>query len=186
MPNSRRKIVPNYSEVAKLVKRYRLEGKSIVLTQGSFDMVHIGHGRYLEKAKKHGDVLIVGVDEDKKIKKRKGPGRPVVPEKERLEMLTFFASVDHVVLKPLNAPKWQLIRLVKPDVLIATAETYTKEQIKKLEKICGQVVVLPYQATTSTSAKIRRLQLDFVNRFSSLLSEKIDRAVKEVIREMKK
>ncbi len=186
MPNSRRKIISSYSEVAKLVKRYRLEGQSIVLTQGSFDMVHIGHGRYLEKAKKHGDILIVGVDDDQKIRKRKGQSRPIVPEKERLEMLSFFSSVDYVVLKPLKATKWQLIRLIKPDVLIATADTYTPDQLKKLEKICGKVVVLPYQATTSTSAKIRRLQLDFVNRFSNLLSEKIDRAVKDVIKEMKK
>jgi len=186
MPSSRQKIVPNYTEVAKLVKKYRQADKTIVLTQGSFDMVHIGHGRYLEKAKKHGDVLIVGVDSDEKIKKRKGLDRPVVPEKERLEMLSFFASVDHVVLKPAKAPKWQLIKLIKPDVLIATADTYNKQQLKQLNSICRQVVVLPYQATTSTSAKLRRLQLGFVNRFSNLLSEKIDLAVKEVLREMKK
>jgi D-beta-D-heptose 7-phosphate kinase/D-beta-D-heptose 1-phosphate adenosyltransferase len=182
--NSRQKIVANYSDIAKLVKQYRQNQQSIVLTQGSFDMVHIGHGRYLEKAKKHGDVLIVGVDDDAKIRMRKGEGRPIVPEKERLEMLSFFASVDHVVLKPVKAPKWQLIKLIKPDVLIATADTYTQPQIKQLKQICGRVVVLPYQATTSTSAKLRRLQLDFVNRFSDLLSHKIDKSVKEVLREM--
>ena len=183
--HSRYKIVPSYSEMAKLVKKLRLEKKQIVLTQGSFDMVHIGHGRYLEKAKKHGDVLIVGVDSDKKIRVRKGPDRPIVPEKERLEMLSFFASVDYVVIKPLKAPKWQLIKIIKPDTLIATTDTYNQDQLKKLKQICGRVVVLPYQATTSTSAKLRRLQLGFVKRFSQLINAKIDKAVKEVLKEMK-
>ncbi len=183
---ARQKIVANYSDVAKLAKKYHQEEKAIVLTQGSFDLVHIGHGRYLEKAKKYGDVLFVGLDEDKKIKARKGQGRPVVPEKERLEMLAFFSSVDHVVLKPFQAPKWQLIKLIKPAVLVCTRQTYNATQLKRLNQICGRVVVLPYQATTSTSAKLRRLQLDFVNRFSELLSQKIDQAVKQVLSEMKK
>jgi len=117
---ARQKIVANYSDIAKLAKKYHQENKAIVLTQGSFDMVHIGHGRYLEKAKKHGDVLFVGLDEDEKIRIRKGEGRPIVPEKERLEMLAFFASVDHVVLKP-----FKIHHTPKPKQITITASNKT-------------------------------------------------------------
>src|SRR3989304_5889449 len=93
------KIVRDYALVAQFVEKERRDGKKIVLTQGSFDMLHIGHARYCKEAKKHGDLLIVGVDSDEKIKARKGPDRPIVPEDERLEMLTYLSSVDLVVLK---------------------------------------------------------------------------------------
>lgn len=178
-------IIQDYSHLPQLVQTYRDQGNTIVLTQGSFDMIHIGHGRYLDKAKSHGDILIVGVDSDDKIKVRKGPNRPVVPEKERLEMLTYLRSVDHVVLKPLNSPKWQLIETIQPDVLIATESTYSPAQIKKLARWCSKVVVLKPQATTSTSAKLRRLQIGFVQQFSDKLTEKITQAIDEVLVELK-
>ena len=73
--------------MADLVKHCRGLGLKIVLTQGSWDMVHIGHARYLEEAKRHGDFLIVGTDSDKKIRERKGPDRPVVPQDERLNIV---------------------------------------------------------------------------------------------------
>ena len=133
--------------------------KKIVLTSGSFDMLHIGHCRYLCHAKSKGDILFVGVDSDSKIKKRKGPDRPVVPQDERMEMLTYIDQVDHVILKKISEPKWELIKLIKPDILIATADTYTKLQAKELLEFCGKVVVLRRKATTSTSAKIRLVQI---------------------------
>lgn len=165
------KIVPNYQNITKLVEKYRQQNKKIVLTQGSFDMVHIGHGRYLQAAKESGDVLFVGLDSDEKIRHRKGPDRPVVPQEERLEMLCYLNSVDHVVLKELKRPKWELIKIIQPDVLVATKETYNQPQIKDLEKICGQVLVLEPRATTSTSAKIRRIQLGLVNKIETLLED---------------
>ena len=130
-----------------------------MLTQGTYDMVHVGHGRYLQEAKKRGDVLIVGVDSDEKVRQRKGVGRPIVPEEERVEMLTYFSSVDHVVIKPLQAEKWSLIKLVRPDVLIVTEEAYTPVQLEQLSQFCGRVEVLSRKALTSTSAKIRRVQM---------------------------
>ena len=149
-------------------------------------MIHIGHGRYLEKAKEHGDILVVGVDDDEKVSARKGPNRPVVPQNERLEMLTYLKSVDYVILKPLSAPKWQLIKMIRPDILIATEETYDAKQLEQLKKWCGQVLVLKAQATTSTSAKIRRLQIGFVKVFSEKLTEKVQRAINEILVELKK
>lgn len=153
------KKILTYQQLTKVVKAHRDLEQTIVLTQGTYDMVHVGHGRYLQDAKKRGDVLIVGVDSDEKVRQRKGVGRPIVPEEERVEMLTYFSSVDHVVIKPLQAEKWSLIKLVRPDVLIVTEEAYTPVQLEQLSQFCGRVEVLLRKALTSTSAKIRRVQM---------------------------
>lgn len=168
-----------------LVEKYRKEGKSIVLTQGVFDLVHIGHARYCQEAKKYGDVLIVGVDSDEKVRFRKGPDRPIVPQEERLEMLTYLRSVDAVVLKELKAEKLSLIKTVRPDVLVATRDTYSPDRLKELEQYCGKVVVLDPMATTSTSAKIRRLQIGAAKKIGETLSAKLIVTIEEVLRELK-
>lgn len=178
-------ISTSYDELSTLALEYRIEHKSIVLTQGSFDMLHIGHGRYLHEAKKHGDILFVGVDSDDKIKARKGPDRPVVPEEERLEMLTYLKSVDHVVLKPLNSPRWDLIKKIKPDVLIATKETYSKKDLVNLKKFCKKIVVLDPMATTSTSAKIRLVQIGAAKKMTKTISNRVISALEEVLEELK-
>ena len=178
-------IIPDYDRAAEIAQHYRSQGKTIVLTQGSFDMIHIGHGRYLDRAKEEGDILIVGVDSDEKIRSRKGPDRPVVPEGERLEMLTYLKSVDHVILKETTKEKWELIKLIRPDVLIATASTYTDQQLEDLRQFCGTVKVLEPQATTSTSAKLRLLQIAFAHNFSSMLAQRIETAIGEVMAEYK-
>jgi len=183
--NNGYKIAKDYKLVADYVKQQRQRHKKIVLTQGSFDMLHIGHARYCKEAKSYGDILIVGVDSDQKIKKRKGEDRPIVPEDERLEMLTYLTSVDLAVLKKLSAPKWELIKIIKPDVLIATKETYKPEQIEELKKICGQVVILDPMAVTSTSAKIRLLQMGAAKKIESVLTNKLIRTIEEVLSELK-
>jgi D-glycero-beta-D-manno-heptose 1-phosphate adenylyltransferase len=179
------KCILNLDELQAAVKYCRRKGKKIVLTQGSWDMVHIGHARYFMEAKKHGDVLIVGVDSDEKIRQRKGPDRPVVPENERLEMVAHLRYVDLVILKDYDAPKWQLTKLVNPDILIATKETYTTEQIKELEKHCGKVVVLEPRATTSTSAKIRRMQISTAKKLEEKLTPRILKAIERSLKEIK-
>jgi D-beta-D-heptose 7-phosphate kinase/D-beta-D-heptose 1-phosphate adenosyltransferase len=179
------KIILDYEAIPPLVEMYRELGKTIVLTQGSFDMLHIGHGRYLEQAKSHGDILFVGVDSDDKIRFRKGPDRPVVPEEERLEMLTYLSSVDHAVLKQLSAPKWELIKTIRPDVLIATQATYSPKQILELERYCGKVIVLEPMATTSTSAKIRLVQLGAAKKLGTVLTDKLIATIEEVLSEVK-
>jgi rfaE bifunctional protein nucleotidyltransferase chain/domain len=179
------KIITDIQKVSALVEKYRAAGKKIVLTQGVFDLVHIGHARYCEEAKKYGDVLIVGVDSDEKVRFRKGPDRPIVPQEERLEMLTYLRSVDCVILKKLDEPKWHLIKLVKPDVLVATKENYTEDKIKELHEFCKKVVVLDPMATTSTSAKIRRLQIGAAKKIGTTLSSRLVKAIEEVLEEIK-
>ncbi len=183
--NFKDRFIKDYNRIRHLVGHFRGLGCKIVLTQGTYDMVHIGHARYLEEAKRHGDFLIVGVDSDEKVRARKGPDRPVVPQEERLEMLTHLRCVDVVFMKELNAPKWSLIRAVRPDVLIATKETYTEKQLKELKKYCEVVVVLDPQATTSTSAKIRLLQLGAARRVEQALTPKLIKTIEDVLTELK-
>lgn len=185
MKNHHGKVILQAKKIQSIVEKLRKQGKKIVLTQGSFDMIHIGHGRYFLEAKKHGDVLIVGVDGDKKIRSRKGSDRPVVPQEERLEMLTYLKAVDYAVLKELNEPKYNLIKLVRPDVLIATNKTYTADKIKHLETICGKVVVLEPMATTSTSAKIRMVQIGAAKRITKTLSQRLVASIEQVLEELK-
>src|SRR3989338_1487431 len=148
--NFNKRYISDYKKLGETISHCKGLGMKVVLTQGSYDMLHIGHARYIEEAKRHGDLLVIGVDSDEKIKYRKGPERPIVPQEERLEIVAHLRPVDIVVLKELKHPKWYLIKTVKPDVLIATKETYSKDQLKDLKKYCGEVVVLEPQATTST------------------------------------
>ncbi len=180
MYTTERKIT-SQRRLQSVVDGLRALGAKIVLTQGSYDLVHIGHARYLENAKKEGTVLVVGVDSDKKIRHRKGPERPIVPEDERMEMVLHLRPVDFVVLKRLDDPRWNLIKTVKPDVLIATKETYTRAEIAKLRKYCKKIVVLDRMATTTTSAKIRHLQINTAHKLERSLTPKLIKALQEVL-----
>lgn len=174
--------ISGLKSLQNMVQEWKKAGHRIVLVSGSWDLIHEGHALYLEKAKSYGDILIVGVDSDKKIKKRKGPGRPIVPQDERLRMLSHLRSVDVVILKEHSDPKWSLISAVKPDVLVATKETYTKDDIKKLEKQhTKKVLVHERMATTSTSARLRLVQIDLASKLSQKLSEKLPGMIDEVI-----
>jgi rfaE bifunctional protein nucleotidyltransferase chain/domain len=177
-PNYNERYVKSYDELAQKIEACRTLGMKVVLTSGSFDLLHIGHMRYIDKAKEFGDVLVIGVDSDEKIKKRKGPDRPVVDEDERMQMLAHTRSVDFIALKKLTDEKWELIKTVKPDILIATAETYTPEEIAELEEnYCSRVVVLEPQATTSTSARIRRLNIGWSRKTIQPLIDEIDKGM---------
>jgi rfaE bifunctional protein nucleotidyltransferase chain/domain len=175
------RFIKDYPTLKEFVEHCRGLGLRIVLTQGTYDMVHIGHARYLEKAKKFGDLLIVGLDSDEKVRRRKGPERPVVPQEERLEIVTHMRPVDIVTLKEIGHPKWHLIKTVRPDVLVATQQTYDEKEISELKKYCGQVIVLEPMATTSTSAKIRRMQLQTAKTLQQKLTPKLLDVIEEVL-----
>lgn len=176
------KAILDQKRLKEVVEHCKGLGLKVVLTQGSWDLLHIGHARYMREAKRHGDILVVGVDSDEKIRARKGPERPIVPQEERLEMVSHLRYVDFVVLKNLNDPKWNLIKLVQPDVLIATKRMeYKKEEVKELKKYCGKVVLLESQATTSTSAKIRLLQITTAKKLEQALTPRLTKAIEEVL-----
>lgn len=157
--NVEKRIVRDYEEITRRVEAAKTLGLRVVLTAGTFDLFHEGHSRYLEKAKQHGDLLIVGVDGDAKVKKLKGKNRPIISEAERMEILCHCRHVDLVFLKGVDDPKWHLTKAVRPDILIAVQKTYNDEQLAALKEFCGDVVVLEPQGTTSTTARIRLVWL---------------------------
>lgn len=181
--NFEERYVPDFDRLAEMVEAFKTVGLRVVLTQGSFDFIHIGHFLYLEKAKEQGDILIVAVDSDEKIKKRKGPDRPIVSQDERIKMLTHVRHVDIVTLKDSRLEKWELIRKIRPDVLVATQETYTPEQAEKVGELCGELVVLDPQATTSTTAKLRRLNIGLAEKMKQVVSSAVEEAFDQLAKD---
>lgn len=158
------------------VKIAQKAGRTVGLVQGSWDLFHLGHLRYIMKARALCDFLVIAMDSDEKIRKRKGPTRPVIPEKERYDFIRLLNIADAIVIKQVSEPKWHLIKTVRPDVLIAIKENYSNEQIEQLEKYCGRVAVLPRQAKTSTSDKIRQITLQSRLRKVEGVEEKVAKA----------
>ena len=154
------KVVTDYQKLSQVAEALRALDYRIVVTIGSWDLLHIGHVRYLNKAKEQGDVLIVGADSNRAVGLYKGPLRPIIPEDERMEMVSYQSCVDFVTLiDDVNEKgEWgyELIKQIKPDVFVAVEDSYPPKQIKEIEQFCGKVVVLPRQAEkTSTSRAIQ-------------------------------
>lgn len=166
------RFVPNYEDLDKIVRTFKEMGYKVVLTQGVYDLIHEGHAAYLEAAKALGDVLIVGVDSDELTRKRKGPDRPIVPERERLKMLVHLRHVDIVTLRHAHHEIGDLINLVKPDILVVSKSTsdFTKEMADTYVEVCGKIVTLPPQATTTTSARIRNLTIEGAEKLATEVS----------------
>lgn len=157
------RFVPEHATLEKLIKGLKKSGSRVVLTQGVYDLIHEGHARYLEAAKSYGDILIVGVDSDELTKLRKGPNRPIVPQAERVTMLLHLRHVDIVTVREASHDIGELIRLVRPDVLVTSSSTedFKKDlEARKYDSYCGKIVVLPPQATTTTTARIRNLTIE--------------------------
>jgi rfaE bifunctional protein nucleotidyltransferase chain/domain len=142
------------------VKRLRSKKKKIVFTNGTFDILHLGHITYLQKAKKAGDVLIVGVNTDRSVKTYKDPSRPINPQNDRIKVLTALECVDHAVLfddpTPLN-----LILAIRPDVLAKGADWAQKEIVGAKEVLSwgGKVKRIPLVAGRSSTRVIKALKL---------------------------
>jgi rfaE bifunctional protein nucleotidyltransferase chain/domain len=102
-------------EAAALAERFRAAGRRIVLANGIFDLLHVGHVRYLESARNLGDVLFVGLNGDASVARLKGPGRPIMPAAERAELLTALRAVDYVVVFEDDTAD-ALLRALRPDV----------------------------------------------------------------------
>lgn len=180
---------PRYFEDFQVLRTHldalRKEGKKIVLTQGVYDMLHIGHAQYLGKAKEHGDVLVVGVDSDALTRKRKGDGRPVVPEEERIKMLLHLRHVDLVVLRDIDKELEALIQTVEPDVYIASESTKDFTVDESLAKYCGTVKCLPPQATTSTTARVHQVSMLGADELARELADSIPEIVKSALNKIK-
>jgi rfaE bifunctional protein nucleotidyltransferase chain/domain len=166
------RLVPSLDAMAERVANLKGLGQRVVLTSGSFDLIHLGHVKYLARAKELGDVLVVGVDSDRKIRQRKGEDRPLVPEQERLEMLAHQRPVDLIFLKDEEKERWALIKAVQPDVLVLTEDhSYSEEEQAGLAELCGELAVIERQASVTTSERIRQLYMHLGERLGPKLAE---------------
>jgi D-beta-D-heptose 7-phosphate kinase/D-beta-D-heptose 1-phosphate adenosyltransferase len=170
--NFESRLIGTLEEMTRTVTHLKGLGYRVVLTSGSFDLIHLGHVKYLARAKQLGDVLAVGVDSDAKIQRRKGPDRPMVPEQERLEMLAYQRPVDLIFLKQDGEARWALIESVRPDVLVLTADhSYGEEDLRALSELCGRIEVVERQASVTTSERIRQMYMNLGERLGPKLAE---------------
>ncbi len=150
------KTVP---EIAAIVKDLRKHGKKIVLTNGCFDLLHVGHIMLFSASKQIGDVLIVAIDDDASVKALKEPGRPLIDAKDRVRILSAIDSVDYVVVfasKTLD----KLIRTIRPDIL-TKGSNYTSDQVygrDLVEKLGGRVELIPVQKDISATRLIDEIK----------------------------
>ena len=153
-----RKRLISQSDLLTLHEKLQAGGKKIVFTAGSWDLIHAGQCRYLEKAKGYGDVLVVGVSSNEAIKRVKGPNKPILDEKIRAEMLTFLRSVDFVTILP-EPSCVPTLGLLQPDTYITVKEDWTSEykdskEYKTVTKYGGEVVVVDRQSTSISTTQI--------------------------------
>lgn len=141
-------------DIREVVSRLKGEGKKIVFTNGCFDLIHVGHVRYLGEAKKLGDILVVGLNADKSVSSIK-PGRPVTPESERAEVLSALYMVDFVTLFEEDTP-YDLIKEIQPDVLVKGADWDRKDIVGS--DIVSDVRTIQFVPGVSTSGIISRIR----------------------------
>ena len=152
-----RKILER-EELKKTVQALKDAGKKIVFTNGCFDLLHLGHVRYLEAARAEGDVLVIGVNSDRSVHEIKGPARPVVPEDERTEVLAALACVDFVTLFDEPDPL-ETIRALLPDILVKGSDWAEDAIVGKevVEEHGGRVVRVPLTEGASTTKIIEKI-----------------------------
>jgi D-glycero-beta-D-manno-heptose 1-phosphate adenylyltransferase len=146
-------------EAVAVVERLRATGKSVVFTNGVFDLLHVGHLRYLQQARALGDALIVGLNSDRSVRANKGTGRPITPETERAEILSALACVDGVVVFDEDTPH-EIIVALQPDVLVKGADWAADAIVGRdvVEARGGRVVRVPIEAGHSTSALVEKIR----------------------------
>jgi rfaE bifunctional protein nucleotidyltransferase chain/domain len=145
------------TEITPALESHRKSGKKIVFTNGCFDLLHVGHIRYLQEARQQGDLLVVGVNADASVRKLKGPTRPVQNENDRAEILAALSSVDFTVLFSEDTPL-ELIKQVLPDVLVKGGD-WKPDQIVGSDvvlKLGGQVKSLQFVDGKSTTKIIEK------------------------------
>ncbi|MBI4163091.1 MAG: D-glycero-beta-D-manno-heptose 1-phosphate adenylyltransferase [Candidatus Aenigmarchaeota archaeon] len=144
--------IKNLEQLENIVKILKSEGKTLVTTNGCFDILHVGHVRYLQEARNLGDVLIVGVNSDMSVKNLKGPTRPIVPQQERLEMLTALGCVNYVFVFDEPDPTAYIERL-KPHIHVKGGDYNISNVVEKeiVESYGGKIHIASYVQDKSTT-----------------------------------
>ena len=146
-------------DAATWAEAQRARGRRVVFTNGVFDLLHPGHVRYLEAARREGDVLIVAVNSDLSVRANKGPGRPVLPEHERVELVAALAVVDAALIFGDETPA-DIVRRIQPDVLVKGADWAADAIVGRdtVEARGGRVVRIDLIAGHSSSAIIEKIE----------------------------
>ena len=154
------KIVP-LKKLAERVKQLRANGKKIVATNGCFDLLHVGHIRYLKAARALGNALVVGLNGDQSVRELKGAGRPINGENERAELVAALESVDLVAIFP-ELRATQFLESAAPDVYVKggdySSETLNPEERAALQKIGSKIEIVPFEKGYSTSGLLEKLR----------------------------
>lgn len=190
--NLQERLIRGFPELERLMNILRELKFHVVLTQGKYNQQHYGHQRYVEKARAFGHFLIVGVDSDEKIRVKKGPDYPLIPQMERIEGLAHTRHVDALFLKEKDHEHWALIKAVRPDVLVVSESTkaggqtplppYSPEEMEQLKEFCGRIEILPPQATESTSARWRNFQINMAEKIGNDVIERVSENIPAVVR----
>ena len=147
------------AELRGTIAALKAEGKTVVLANGCFDLFHVGHIRYLRAAKSKGDILVVALNSDRSVRRLKGPGRPILPQKERAEVLSAFSVVDFVTIfgEPMVT---QVLLALKPDIHVKGSD-YTRETVPERETVKsygGRVAIVGGPKIRNTSDVIRDIR----------------------------
>ena len=153
-----RKIFQSVQDLRRELVVQRAEGASIVFTNGCFDVLHVGHIRYLQQARRMGDRLVVAINTDDSVRRLKGPSRPVQPEQDRAEILAGLECVDYVVSFDEDTPI-TVIECLEPDVLVKGADWPLDRIVGRevVERAGGRVATITYVEGVSTTALIERI-----------------------------
>jgi D-glycero-beta-D-manno-heptose 1-phosphate adenylyltransferase len=177
------RLIRSLEDMTRTVTHLKGLGIPIVLTSGSFDLIHLGHVKYLQKAKEFGGILVVGVDSDAKIRRRKGDDRPMVPQDERLALLAHQRPVDLIFLKGEDEERWGLIKAVRPEVLVLTEDhSYSEADQRELLEFVGRIEVVPRQASVTTSERIRQMYMHMGERLGPKLAEVLPGLIDGILR----
>lgn len=150
--------IVSIDELSKIVSLHKNEGKSIIFTNGCFDIIHVGHVRYLKEAKSKGDILILAVNGDQSIKRLKGKSRPINRLEYRLEVLSGLSSIDYLISFDEDTPE-ELLKIIKPDILVKGGDYIDSSHIVGkdiVESYGGSVCLLSQVKGISTSAIIEK------------------------------
>ena len=147
--------IKSFEEIEKIVSRCKLDGKKIVFTNGCFDILHVGHVKYLQIAKSFGDILIVGLNSDQSVRRLKGSDRPVNTQEDRAYILAALESVDYVVIFDEDTP-YELIKMIEPDTLVKGGDYQDKEVVGT--QFAGNLELVDFVAGKSTTSTIHKIQ----------------------------
>ena len=159
VPRPAKSKLASQAALVRLVRRAQARHRTVVFTNGCFDLLHAGHVTLLERAKRAGDLLIVAINSDRSVRALKGPGRPLVGQRDRARVLAALSSVDYVTIFDARTPQ-RLVERLRPDLLLKGADWGATQIVGRdvVERRGGRVLRLPLVKGYSTSRLVERIR----------------------------